>query len=242
MSTDYRGAEVATTQGENPKVVYVREPRSWGRRILVFVGVVFLVIAGGLALAAANLLPSFIKNPFATDTVDRSGPVLVQEISGLNKLLSAEGKFQIVVDYEEDVRLVPEFLAGYHALLEVHGTVEAYVDLSKMTEDDIEISADGKGITITLPEPELSEVRLDVNATKFYVLNTGLVNRLEEFFNDDVQRQGDLYKIAVEKIETAAAQSNLLDFARERARVNVEGLLRSLGFERITINFAPNPQ
>src|SRR5688572_21149369 len=181
MSTDFRGNDVATTQGDDPRVVYVREPRSWGRRLLVFVGVVFLVIAGGLALAAANLLPSFLKNPFATDTIDRSGPVLVQEISGMNKLLSAEGRFQIVVDYEEDVRFVPDFLAGYHALLEVHGTVEAYVDLSQVTEDDIEVSADGKGITITLPEPQLSEVRLDVDATKFYVLNTGLANRLEEF-------------------------------------------------------------
>lgn len=241
MSTDYRGTDVATT-GDDPRVVYVREPKSWGRRILVFVGVVFLVIAGGLALAAANLLPSFIKNPFSTETIDRSGPVLVQEISGMNKLLTAEGRFQVVVDYEEDVQFVPDFLAGYHALLEVHGTVDAVVDLSKLTEDDIVISPDGKGVTITLPEPELSDVRLDVEATRFYVLNSGLVNRLEEFFNDDVARQGDLYRIAVEKIETAAAESNLLDFARERARVNVEGLLRSLGFERITINFATNPQ
>jgi hypothetical protein len=239
MSTETRSTDTASGGG----VVVVKERRGGALRgFFIFVGLVFLAIALLVGLATVNLLPSFIKNPFATKTVDRSGPVLVESIKGMNKLISAEGNYQVVVDYEEDVPYVPDFIAGYHALLEVHGSVDATVDLSQLTAADIQISADGKGVTVTLPDPELTPVRLDVAATKFYVLNSGVVNRLKDFFTDDVNKQGQLYQIAVQKIDTAAQQSSLLDFAKERAKVNVEGLLRQLGFERVDIEFKTSPK
>jgi len=240
MTTDSTG--VVPRQTDEPMVVYVREPKHWGRRLLVFVGVLGLFCAGGFALATANLLPSFIKNPFATEKIDRSGPVLLESIEGMNKLVSAEGNFQIVVDYEEDVPYVPSFIAGYHALLVVNGSVDAFVDLSKVTEDSIQISADGTEVTLTLPEPELSDVHIDVTATQYYSLNQGILNNLKDLFTEDTNRQGQLYQIATDKIRAAAIESKLLDFAKERARANMESFLRGLGFERVTINFAPSPQ
>jgi hypothetical protein len=220
--------------------VVVVKQRGWAGTLLVIIGMLGLLCAGYVGLSIVNLVPD-IKNPFRTEVEDRSGPVLLQSMQDLSLFVAARGNFQVVVDYREDRAYVPAFISSYHVLFVGQGSVDAYVDFANLDEDAITVSPDGTEVTITLPEPQLSEVRLDVNESRIYSLDEGLFENIRDLVSEDVNRQGQLYQLAVDKIATAARESELLERARENTRIKLEGMMRALGFERVTINFAANP-
>lgn len=226
---------------DQSQVVYVREPAHWGRRFLVLIGVLAVAAAAFFGLATANLLPSFFKNPFQSQTHDRTGPVVLLSVQDLSRYVADEGNFQVVVDYKEDTRFIPSFISSYHALFVAYGTVEAYVDFSTLDQGAVQVSADGKEVTVTLPEPVLSEVRLDVSKSHVYSIDEGVLQKVQGLVTDDIDRQGQLYQLSVQKIKEAAAQSGLVARAKTNTQVKLEGLLRSLGYERVNIVFKTNP-
>jgi hypothetical protein len=83
---------------------------------------------------------------------------------------------------------------------------------------------------------------MDVNQSRIYSLDEGIFDKVKGLVADDYNRQGQLYQLASEKIKTAAVESELIDRARENTRIKLEGILRSMGYERVTINFASSPQ
>jgi hypothetical protein len=239
MSTQPSGTEVAP-QSSGPNVVVVKQKRSWAGGLLVAIGLIGLLCAGYVGLSVINLVPD-IKNPFQTQVDDRTGPVLLENMQDLSLFVAARGNFQVVVDYKEDRAYVPEFISSYHVLFVGYGSVDAYVDFAALDQGAIEVSPDQTEVTITLPEPQLSDVRLDVNQSRIYSLDEGIFETVRNLVNEDVNRQGKLYQLAVEKIATAAQQSELLERARENTKIKLEGMMRALGFERVTIKFETNP-
>src|SRR5688572_607728 len=105
--------ELIARHGDEPMVVYVREPKSWGRRFLVFIGLAGLLFASYFGLKAIDLWPT-LRNPFATETTDRSGPVLLESIKDLSHYVAAEGNFQVIVDLQENKKYVPDILFNDH--------------------------------------------------------------------------------------------------------------------------------
>src|SRR5215218_270317 len=134
--------------GEGQQVVYVREPRHWGRRFLAFVGTIGVLVALFFGLQSFNLLPDF-ANPFKAETTDRSGPVLLDSMRDLSQYVAAEGNFQVLVDLQENNKWIPDFLFNKRTLFVGIGSVDASVDFSKLTDGNIKISPDGKSIEIT---------------------------------------------------------------------------------------------
>jgi hypothetical protein len=231
-----RSTELIARQGDEPMVVYVREPKSWGRRFLVFIGIVGLMCAGYFGLQAVNLWPT-LRNPFATETTDRSGPVLLESIKDLSHYVAAEGNFQVIVDLQENKKYVPDILFNNHVLFVGVGSVDAYVDFSTLAEDAIVISPDGKSVEITLPYPQLEEPSMNEDESRIYDQDRGLINILGDLVGNDPNKQQQLRQLARDKIAEAANQSSL----QERAAKNTESMLTSLferlGFERVTITW-----
>jgi hypothetical protein len=97
-----------------------------------------------------GLLPSF-DLPFGTETVDRSNPPILTEIRDLREYRAASGHFELVLDIEKDVRLVPDELLGERTLFIAAGDVDASVDFSRLDEDAVRTSDDRLQATITLP-------------------------------------------------------------------------------------------
>jgi hypothetical protein len=237
MSTQSTGTGSAT--GE-PNVVVIRQRAGWGGRILVIIGLIGLLCAGYLALSTVSLIPK-IHNPFAAQTQDKSSPVVLQSIQDLSLFVAARGNFQVVVDYQQDHAYVPDFISSYHALFVGVGSVDATVDFSKLSQGAIQVSGDGKQVTVTLPEPQLSDVHLDINQSHVYSLDTGLLDKIQSLVTADYNQQGQLYQLASDKIKQAAIQSELVQRAEDNTRITLEGMLKSLGYERVTINFQTNP-
>lgn len=202
-----------------------------------------LVVAVVVALI---LLPALIPgldslNPFRTETEDRSQPVLLKSLSRLSEYRAASANLQVPVEVREDVGVVPDFIAGKKTLLIASGTVDASVDFSRLRGENVKVDDDRTSVTLTLPAARLSEARVDLEKTHVFDTDRGLVNHVGEAFGDggaDEERR--LLALAQRKLaEAARAEPRLLRNAEENTRAMLDGMMRGLGFERVTIRFAP---
>lgn len=228
--------EIMSTQPGDPTVIYVREKAHWGRRLLVFVGVLGLIAATFFALMAANLIPK-LRNPFATETTDRSGPVLLQSIQDLSRYVGAQGNFQVLVDLQENKRYIPDIFFNERTLFVGAGTVDAYVDFGGIGEESVVISPDGKSVDIKLPAAQLEKPSLDVDKSYVFAQERGLVNAIGDLVGTDPNKEAQLYQLAEDKIAQAAETSELRARAQTNTQLMLESLVRGLGFERVTVTF-----
>jgi len=141
------------------------------------------------------------------------------------------------------VGLIPSFIAGEKALLVAAGTVDAGVDFGALREaGSVKVSDDRRGVTIVLPPATLSEARVDLARSRVVDTDRGIVNRVGDAFSDDTNEERELLLLAQRKIEEAARRDQgLLRLAERNTRAMLTGMLRGLGFERITIRFTPPP-
>jgi hypothetical protein len=193
-----------------------------------------------VVVVAAVALLSGPLNPFGTDTKDRSQPVLIKSLENLSDYHAATANMQVVVDIEEDARLLPSFIKGERTLFVAAGSVDAAVDFRGLSRDPdaVKVSDDRRAVTLTLPAPKLMEPRLDPDRSRVYDRDRGVLDRVEDALSDRPGDEQPLYQTAEAKLaEAAAADPKLLQTAERNTRAMLEGLLRGLGFERITINF-----
>ena len=212
--------------------------RRGGALRTLFVGA--LMVVGGFTVAQLlGFLPS-LHNPFGTTTVDRSQPAILKAVADISEYHAATGNFQVVVDLEKDARYMPDFLRGQRTLFVAAGTVDAYLDFGTLDDQAIAITEDGKSVTVTLPHAQLSEARLDPEASKVVTRERGLLDRLGGVFSDTPTGEQQLYVLAEKKVEAAARAGGVRARAEANTRTMLKGLLESLGFENVTVVFG-NP-
>jgi hypothetical protein len=199
-----------------------------------------------LALAAVGLTAMLLLAgkmfgfiDFGTTEIDRSQPPLLVQLSNLSEYRAATSNYELVVDLEKDVKFLPDFIAGERSVMVAAGTVDAKVDFSGLTEQNIVVSEDRKYVVVHLPAPVLADPRVDNDRTQVVARQRGVLTRLGGVFSDQPINDQKLYELAEEKLRTAAEQSQLRDLAQKNTQAMLEGLLRSLGFEKITIVFDP---
>jgi hypothetical protein len=79
---------------------------------------------------------------------------------------------------------------------------------------------------------------LNVSQSYVFAEQQGLLNRVGNFFSGNPNSQQQVYILAQKKIETAAKKSPLLSEAQRNTAGMLEGMLHSLGFQRVTVRFA----
>ena len=207
------------------------------KRALVGLVVILAAVAGAVAL-----LPGL--DPFGTETRDASPPALLRALEDLHEYRAASANLQQIVEVEEDAAMLPAFLKGKRTLLVAEGSVDARVDFRGLGPDAVQLSEDGRRATITLPAAELTEARVDLGRTRVVDRDRGLVDRVGEALGDggaDEERQ--LLQLAQQKLtEAARANPDLLRTAEANTKRTLEGMMRGLGFERVTIRFTPPPR
>jgi len=201
------------------------------------------VIAGIVAilLLVTNLFGLWPKlgNPFGAQRTDRSGPVLLISIQDLSRFEAASGNFQVIVDLQNDRKFLPYFLFNERSLFVADGSVDAYVDFSNIAQGDIKVDpTDAKKVTINLPAPQLEPPNLDLGRSYLYATQQGLINRLTDIFANHANSEQQLYQLGQQKIAAAALDSQLPQRAEQNTRSMLTGMLRSLGFTSVTVNFA----
>ncbi|GAA0473418.1 hypothetical protein Ade02nite_86400 [Paractinoplanes deccanensis] len=206
-------------------------------RLLIFVGFVFaLIVAACLGLRAINVLPSF-DNPFSDRTTDRSQPVLLQSMRDLSRYVAADGTFQVIVDLQEDKENIPDFLVNRRTLFVGSGTVEQYVDFSKLADEALVVDNEKKTVTITLPPPQQGGAALDMQKSYVVAEERGLLNRIGDAFKSDPGKQQKVYALAQQRITEAAQASGLSDRAKQNTEQMLRSLFTRLGYTTVTVTF-----
>ena len=215
----------------------VVEPQRRFPTSLIALGVV--VLSGFLFVGwVKDLIPGF-GNPFGTETVDRTGPAVLKSIENLRDFRAASGHFEVIVDVEEDARFVPAKIKGERVLFVAIGSVDAGVDFRGLEDGAVDVSDDGKGVSLELPPATFREPELDLERSYVYDRDRGAIDRLQSLFGDDAGVERELYPLAEEKLANAARDgSGLLARAERNTRLMLEGLLRSLGFTRVDVRFS----
>jgi hypothetical protein len=204
---------------------------------LVVLCLLIIGIASGVGWLR-GVLPDF-DNPFASETIDRSGPAVLRSIQNLHEYHAASGNFQVIVDIEEDTAL-PDELLGTRTLFVAAGTVDATVDFSQLGGDAVQVSDDRRAATITLPRPQLGEARVDPERSYVYDRQRGVFDKIGELFSDDPNDERRIYLLAEEKLaEAARGGAGLAPRAEENTRRMLTSLLGSLGFTTVVVRFEP---
>jgi hypothetical protein len=196
--------------------------------------IVIIVLLGGLL--------GFLKlsNPFSKQIIDRSQPVLLVKIQDLARFEAATGTFDVIIDVQEDRRFIPDVLFSKRSLFVAEGTVDAYVDFSKIGDGAIQVDPqNSKVVTITLPAPQLEPANLNLDRTYVYAVQEGLINRVGDLFGGDPNDQQELYQLAQQKINAAALDSELRQRAADVTKSTLVSMFKSLGFTTVNVNFPP---
>ena len=205
-------------------------------RLAVAAATVLAVAVLVIALSAVHLLPQ-LRNPFAERTTITSQPVLLKSITALSRYEAASGSFQVVVELSQH-SLLPSFLQGSDTLFIGQGTEIAYVNFGQLNGKAIRVSPNRTKVTVDLPDAQLEPAVLNVNQSFVYAEQQGLLNRIGNFFSGNPNSQQQVYILAQHKIEIAARQSPLLAEAQKNTMGMLEGMLHSLGFKQVTVDFA----
>jgi len=218
----------------------IRPSQAFLARLAVAAAAVAAVAVLVIALSAVHLLPQ-LRNPFAEKTTVTSQPVLLKSITALSRYQAASGSFQVVVDLSQH-SLLPSFLQGSETLFIGQGTDIAFVNFGQLKGQAIRVSANRSAVTVTLPHAQLEPAVLNVRQSYVYARQQGLLNRIGDFFGGDPNSQQQVYIAAQQRISAAARHSPLTAEAERNTRGMLTGMLSSLGFKRITVNFgSPAP-
>jgi len=164
----------------------------------------------------------FEEQPARTTT----RPVVVEGIRELNQLATVRMTESVLITRESGGTGLGRIFSGERVLLVAVGEVEAGVDLANMGEEDVQI--DGDRVTIRLPEPEILSTSLDEDETSVYDRDFGPLN-----FRPDDELVEEARDEAVERVEEAARENDVLDSARRNAEDSIRAFVTTLGFEEV---------
>jgi hypothetical protein len=233
-------------RGESPTTEQPTVSSTPGQEIIVRVdrrrgvlGLALLVVLALVLLFAVRSCDSLLgmANPFHARTTDRSQPVLLQSIKDLSRYEAATANMQVIVDVEKDAKFVPSAIYGTRTLFVASGTVGAYVDFAGLGSKALTVSADRKSVRVTLPQPALDKPNLDPDRSYVVTDKMGILNRVGAFLGNDPNRLQRLNSVAEKKLADAAAQSTLADTAAHNTKLMLTGLMTSLGFTSVTVEF-----
>jgi hypothetical protein len=196
-----------------------------------------LAVAAVVGAQVVGAIPA-LSSTFEQQTLDRGPAPLMDALIDIGEYHAATGTFQVLVDLEHDTPHVPALISGERTTLFATGHVDAMVDLSGLGPERVDVSADRSAASFVLPHARLDPATLDPAASRVVGRERGIVERLAGVLQNNPVRDEELYRLATQKLDDTAQQSDLLARAETNTRDMLTSLARSLGYEQVTVTFA----
>ena len=200
-----------------------------GTTFVLALVIVVLSVALGVGIGSFDFMEGMpVIGPLLEDRPPRTttGPVVVEGIQELDQLATVRWTESVLVTRESGGTDLERTLTGERVLLVATGDVEAGVSLAELGEDDVRV--DGEAVTIRLPEPEILSVSLDEEETRVYDRDFGPLN-----FRPDDGLVEEARDAALDKIEKAARDEDILDQAEQNTENSIRAFVTSLGFKEV---------
>jgi len=187
-----------------------------------------LIVFGSILLISSTVL--FVVLLTFMIMKSRNAPsrgAVVRAIQELSRLETASFTVDTIIDKGNRDNVIQEFLFGDSIILIARGEVIAGFDLSKVTEDDIEVN--NTEITVKLPPPMILTSRLDNEATRVYDRKKGIFTSGQKDLESQVRTEADA------QIVQEACASGILESASTNATQQITMVLNALGFEKVSV-------
>ncbi len=172
------------------------------------------------------------KNKATTSVVNQSA--ILREVEKIGKLELVRYNFKEITELTE---LSEEFLSFFKlgpdskiALVSV-GEAVGCLDLTRLMDDDISMSADT--VYLRLPEPEMCYYKLDMEKTYIYSIQTNPLKDEGEF----IQKA---YRQAERDIREAALASGILMQTKSNAKTILEPILEKISGKVVVFKERPD--
>lgn len=166
-----------------------------------------------------------------TPTIIPDPITYISQIQALARLETIQYSVEQVVTAEEGQGPL-QFLFGKTMIVQVHGTVIAGIDISKIQPDDLQMR--NGLLTVKLPPSEIFVTTLDEERSKVYNVQTGI------FAQPDPGMVLPALTGAKEKIQQAAIDDGILEIAQQNAVTYLTKFFAALGYSN-TIFVNPPP-
>jgi hypothetical protein len=166
-------------------------------------------------------------------TVVHSGPPVVVAVRDLARLESAQFHMERVIDLRSKQEALFGLVESEDAILLVAtADVTAGVDLAKLKDSDVTVDKEAGRVTVTLPAAEVFSAKLDNDRTYVYRRDTDLLAKRQDTLETKARQAAEA------QLEDAAKKAGILARAEKNAIVTVERLVRSLGYDDVTVRSA----
>lgn len=185
-----------------------------------------LGLFGGFVIADRGLLGLVGVGERTTNAT-----VVLERIQALAELTTMRYNFSGIVTSERQMPLLLQAIYGERQVLVAVGTIEAGVDLSQISSDDIRI--DGNTLTVTLPAASLQSCAIDESKTYVAERDTGI------FAPEALTLDQDARRFAIAQFRDQALESGLLQQAEDEARTIVSQMILATnpGVEQVIVAF-----
>ena len=194
--------------------------------------VLLLAVAGVLGATIAVLVQRVGEPPPAPPgvVVVRPSPAVVVAVRDLARLEGASFHMERVIDLrEQQSRFFGLVTAEDAILLVAAGDVTAGVDLTELRAGDVVADPATRVARVTLPPARVLVTRLDSQRTYVHTRRTDALAERRESLETRARQEAE------RTLETAALEAGILDRAQRNAERTVGALVKSLGYDNVTV-------
>lgn len=192
-------------------------------------------LVAAAALIAGVLLGKFGLDALARKPAEDQRPAVITAVRELSRLEGVSFHVERVVDLRDKQESMFGFVKSEDAILLVaSGDVVAGVDLGAIKPGDIVVDHERKTATLTLPKAEVFSARLDNDKTQVHTRKTDLFAKRKESLETEARQAAE------RTLREAAEENGIREKAEQSVARTVRSLVRSLGFERVEVNFREN--
>lgn len=206
-------------------------------KIILFATGSGLIVALGILLTieTSDRLLTTLENllrPQRTQLQVEETRLLLKQIQNLQELTTTTYQMETIVPTSAERTFGQNWTIATTKLLYIaKGEVKAGIDLSQLSNDDIEVSKNK--IAIALPAAKILDSKIDVNNSRVYHYDRGFLN-----LGPDVapQLQSLAQQETLNKIVISACDEGILTTANKEAQVAISQFLAMTNDKEIEIN------